>query len=64
MAVTSEGSQIYIGNIRLYYNNTDKYKIALVYIYAPSSASDTKPWKLVIPYLYTSGTQPWKIVAG
>ena len=52
------------GNIRLYYNSTDKYKIALVYVYAPSSTSDTKPWKLAIPYLYTSGTQPWKIVAG
>ena len=52
------------GNIRIYTNSTDKYKMALVYIYAPSSANDTKPWKLAIPYLYTSGTQPWKIIAG
>ena len=52
------------GSIRLYVNSTDKYKLALVYVYAPTSTSDTKPWKLAIPYLYTSGTQPWKIIAG
>ena len=52
------------GNIRIYVNSTDKYKMAMVYVYAPTSTSDTKPWKLAIPYLYTSGTQPWKIVAG
>lgn len=52
------------GNVRIYVNNTDKYKMAMVYVYAPTSTSDVKPWKLVIPYLYTSGTQPWKIVAG
>lgn len=52
------------GNIRIYVNSTDKYKMAIVYVYAPTSTSDTKPWKLVIPYLYTSGTQPWKIIAG
>lgn len=52
------------GNIRIYVNSTDKYKMAMVYVYAPTSTSDTKPWKLVIPYLYTSGTQPWKIIAG
>lgn len=51
------------GNIRIYVNSTDKYKMAMVYIYMPTSTSDTKPWKLVIPYLYTSGIQPWKIIA-
>ena len=52
------------GNVRIYINSTDKYKMAMVYVYAPTSTSDAKPWKLVIPYLYTSGTQPWKIIAG
>ena len=52
------------GNVRIYINSTDKYKMALVYVYAPSSTGDTKPWKLAIPYFYTSGTQPWKIIAG
>lgn len=52
------------GNIRIYVNDTNKYKMAMVYVYAPTNTSDTKPWKLVIPYLYTSGTQPWKIIAG
>lgn len=66
---TSDISKLYAiwgpdGNVRLYYNSTDKYKMALVYVYAPSSTGDTKPWKLAIPYLYTSGTQPWKIIAG
>lgn len=51
------------GNVRIYLGS-NKYETALVYIYAPTSTSDTKPWKLVIPYLYTSGTQPWKIIAG
>lgn len=52
------------GNVCIYINSTDKYKTALVYVYAPSSTDDIKPWKLAIPYLYTSGTQPWKIIAG
>ena len=51
------------GNIRIYVNSTNKYKMAMVYVYAPTSTSDIKPWKLAIPYLYTSGTQPWKIIA-
>lgn len=52
------------GNVCIYINSTDKYKTALVYVYAPSSTDDIKPWKLAIPYLYISGTQPWKIIAG
>lgn len=52
------------GNVRIYINSTDKYKTALVYVYVPSGAGDKEPWKLAIPYLYTSGTQPWKIIAG
>ena len=52
------------GNIRIHINSTDKYKMALVYMYAPTSTNDTKPWKLLIPYMYKSGTQPWKIIAG
>lgn len=50
------------GSIRIYINSTDKYKMAMVWIYAPSSSSDTKPWKLAIPYLKTSSD--WKITAG
>ena len=52
----------YDGSVRLYYNNTDKYKIALIWMYYPSSSTDPKPWKLVIPYMKTSSN--WKITAG
>lgn len=52
----------YDGSVRLYYNNTDKYKIALIWMYYPTSTSDPKPWKLVIPYMKTSSN--WKITAG
>ena len=54
------------GNVRIYIDN--KYKMALAYIYAPTSSSDTKPWKLTIAYLRnpssSSDTKPWKIIAG
>lgn len=54
------------GNVRIYVDN--KYKMALAYIYAPTSSSDTKPWKLTIAYLHnpssSSDTKPWKIIAG
>lgn len=54
------------GNVRIYIDN--KYKMALAYIYAPTSSSDTKPWKLTITYLRnpssSSDTKPWKIIAG
>ena len=50
------------GSIRLYTNNTDKYKIAMVWMYYPTSSTDSKPWKLVIPYMKTSSN--WKITAG
>lgn len=50
------------GSIRIYINSTDKYKMAMVWVYAPSGSSDTKPWKLAIPYLKTSSD--WKITAG
>lgn len=50
------------GSVRLFINNTDKYKIAMVWMYYPSSSTDTKPWKLVIPYMKTSSD--WKITAG
>lgn len=52
----------YDGSVRLYYNNTDKYKIALIWMYYPSNSTDPKPWKLVIPYMKTSSN--WKITAG
>ena len=52
------------GNVRLYKDSSTKYSMALVYIYAPTNSSDASPWKLLIPYAYTSGTQPWKIIAG
>lgn len=52
----------YDGSVRLYYNNTDKYKIALIWMYYPISTSDPKPWKLVIPYMKTD--VDWKITAG
>lgn len=52
----------YDGSVRLYYNNTDKYKIALIWMYYPTNTSDPKPWKLVIPYMKTSSN--WKITAG
>ena len=50
------------GSVRLYTNNTDKYKIAMIWMYYPSSSTDSKPWKLVIPYMKTSSD--WKITAG
>lgn len=50
------------GSIRIYINSTDKYKIAMVWVYAPLNSSDQKPWKLAIPYLKTSSD--WKIIAG
>lgn len=50
------------GSVRIYCNDTDKYKIALVWIYYPNGESDLKPWKLAIPYLKTSSD--WKITAG
>lgn len=54
------------GNVRIYIDN--KYKMALAYIYAPTSSSDAKPWKLTIAYLRnpnsSSDTKPWKIIAG
>jgi uncharacterized repeat protein (TIGR02543 family) len=54
------------GNVRIYIDN--KYKMALAYIYAPTSSSDAKPWKLTIAYLHnpssSSDTKPWKIIAG
>lgn len=50
------------GSIRIYINSTDKYKMAMVYVYAPTSSSDSKPWKLAIPYIKMS--DKWKIVAG
>ena len=54
------------GNVRICVDGT--YKMALAYIYAPSSSSDTKPWKLTLVYLKnpssSSDTKPWKLVAG
>ena len=50
------------GSIRLYINDIDKYKIAMVWMYYPTSSTDSKPWKLVIPYIKTSSN--WKITAG
>lgn len=50
------------GSIRIYVDPTDKYKMAMVWVYAPSSSSDERPWKLVIPYMKTSSN--WKITAG
>ena len=50
------------GSIRLYINDIDKYKIVMVWMYYPTSSTDSKPWKLVIPYMKTSSN--WKITAG
>lgn len=50
------------GSIRIYVNSTDKYKMAMVWVYAPSGSNDEKPWKLAIPYLKT--LSDWKITAG
>jgi hypothetical protein len=50
------------GSIRIYTNNTKKYQIAMVWMYYPTSSTDSKPWKLVIPYMKTSSD--WKITAG
>lgn len=50
------------GSIRIYTDDTQKYKIAMVWMYYPTSSTDSKPWKLVIPYMKTSSN--WKITAG
>lgn len=50
------------GSIRIYANDTKKYQIAMVWMYYPTSSTDTKPWKLVIPYMKTSSN--WKMTAG
>lgn len=50
------------GSIRIYTDNTKKYQIAMVWMYYPTSSNDSKPWKLVIPYMKTSSN--WKITAG
>lgn len=50
------------GSIRLYIDDINKYKTAVVWMYYPTSSTDTKPWKLVIPYMKTSSN--WKITAG
>ena len=50
------------GSIRIYTNDTKKYQIAMVWMYYPTSSTDQKPWKLVIPYMKTSSN--WKITAG
>ena len=54
------------GNVRIYVDGT--YKMALAYIYAPSSSSDARPWKLTLVYLNNpnsnSDTKPWKLIAG
>lgn len=50
------------GSIRIYTDDTQKYKIAMVWMYYPTSSTDSKPWKLVIPYMKTSSD--WKITAG
>lgn len=50
------------GSIRIYTDDTKKYQIAMVWMYYPTSSTDSKPWKLVIPYIKTSSN--WKITAG
>lgn len=50
------------GSIRLYIDDINKYKTAVVWMYYPTSSTDTKPWKLVVPYMKTSSN--WKITAG
>lgn len=50
------------GSIRIYTDDTKKYQIAMVWMYYPTSSTDSKPWKLVIPYMKTSSN--WKITAG
>ena len=50
------------GSIRIYTDDTKKYQIAMVWIYYPTSPTDLRPWKLVIPYMKTSSD--WKITAG
>ena len=50
------------GSIRLYIDDINKYKTAMVWMYYPTSSTDTKPWKLVIPYMKTSSN--WKITVG
>ena len=50
------------GSIRIYTDDNKKYQIAMVWMYYPTDASDSKPWKLVIPYMKTDTN--WKITAG
>lgn len=50
------------GSIRIYTDDTQKYQIAMVWMYYPTSSTDSRPWKLVIPYMKTSSN--WKITAG
>lgn len=50
------------GSIRLHIDDINKYKTAVVWMYYPTSSTDTKPWKLVVPYMKTSSN--WKITAG
>lgn len=50
------------GSIRLYIDDINKYKTAMVWMYYPTSPTDAKPWKLVVPYMKTSSN--WKITAG
>lgn len=50
------------GSVRIYTDNTKKYQISMIWMYYPTSASDSKPWKLIIPYMKTDTN--WKITAG
>ena len=50
------------GLVRIYVNDTDKYKTAMAYIYKPDGDNDQAPWKMVIPYIKTE--TDWKIVSG
>lgn len=46
----------------LYCEEIEKYKVVLAWIYAPSGATDARPWKLAIPNIKTNTN--WKITAG
>lgn len=50
------------GTVRIYLDSTNKYKMAMTYIYNPTSDNDTKPWKLSVPYIKDSSS--WKILGG
>lgn len=50
------------GSIRIYIDNTKKYQMAMIWMYYPTDTSDSKPWKLLIPYMKTDTN--WKITAG